>query len=142
MLVALAPEHVCPHAPQFAPSLLVFVHTLLHWVCVHTQAPPLQVGVGWVHAEPLTHCPVPLHVCGVFPVHCFELGTQLPVHDPALHIYGQTDPDTHRPVASQVCGVLLEHCVESGPQTPVHAPPEQTNGHVWPLVHCPVESQV
>jgi hypothetical protein len=47
-----------------------------------THPPALQTSPD-EHADPLTHAPVALHVCGVFPEHCFTAGVHTPEQTPA-----------------------------------------------------------
>jgi hypothetical protein len=55
----------------FAPGLHVPEH-----------APPLQT---FAQAVALTQAPLPLHVCGVRPLHCLVPGEHTPVQAPVAH---------------------------------------------------------
>ena len=71
---------------------------------------------------PSTQSPPALQVCGVFELHCFELGMHAPAHSPFVHTFGHLAPLTHCPCVSQVCGVsFAPHCFELGVHTPVQA---------------------
>lgn len=85
----------------------------------------------WAQAVPFTQLPAALHVCGTVPLHCFDVGTQEPVHVAApalltLHTYGQAPALSHLPVTSQDCGTLPLHCWVPGTQLPEQVPELQT----------------
>jgi hypothetical protein len=63
-------------------------------------------------------------------LHCFDVGTQVPVHVAApaltLQTYEQGPALSQLPVALQDCGTLPLHCWVPGAQLPVQAPALQT----------------
>jgi hypothetical protein len=68
--------------------------------------------------------PVPLHVCGCWPLHVTCPGAHTPWQDPETHVwFEQAEPVLfHVPVASQVCGCWPLHCVLVGAHEPLHTP--------------------
>ena len=69
-------------------------------------------------------------------------GEHIPVHWPALHMYGHALPFCQAPVESQRCGVVPEHCVALGEHIPVQAPAVHRYGQEPVVCQVPPEVQV
>jgi hypothetical protein len=76
-----------------------------------------------VHAVPLVHIPVALHVSGVSPLQDVWPGAHAPTHTPLTHVWSMQAPATpHWPFAAHVSTPLPEQTVVPAAQTPTHDP--------------------
>jgi hypothetical protein len=88
----VGPQSTCPVAP---PAQLG----------VTTHAPNEQISPAEQATSALFHCPLPSHVCGTRPLHCFAPGVHEPVHALAVQMYAHAAPSLcHTPLTSHVCG--------------------------------------
>jgi hypothetical protein len=74
---------------------------------------PLQLPAShtYKHGVEASQSPAALQVSGVASAQRAWFGRQLPMHDPALQMWGQTWSSTHEPSAPHVCSVLPLHCL-------------------------------
>lgn len=89
------------------------------------QDPSRHSGELPEQAAPDCHDPAPSHTCGTSPTHCFDVGTQMPVHNPLAHPKPHAIVSCQTPLSSHFCAVLPSHCTDDGEHS-AHAPLKQT----------------